>query len=214
MRLGLKGEVNVIEKEVSQQFHSVLRRLSDALTHLGIDWAVAGAVAANEYRDEIRSTTDLDVMLSLADKSVVVVENALLQQGWDVEIVGEWLLRAQHPVSGRLDVLVSGTDYEIGAITRANQVPIDENHTCKMLAIEDVVILKLIANRYRDNADVESILVTQPNFDREYMSPWIKEFELEERLQRIESSAMSRKHLTEKIRLNQPKNDKDRSLDE
>ena len=49
-----------------EPFVPALRDLSDALDHVGIDWAVAGAVAANNYRDATRTTTDLDVMLALA----------------------------------------------------------------------------------------------------------------------------------------------------
>ncbi len=167
----------------------------------GISWVVAGAVAANHYRDQIRTTIDLDVMLSLSDKSVNVVQDALQRHGWEsVEVVEDWLLRAQHPVMGRLDVLVSGTEYETGAIARAHQEDLDEEQTYRTLAIEDVLILKLIADRFQDNADVESILATQPEMDWDYMTNWIEEFDLEERLQRIESIAIERRSLTERIK--------------
>ena len=181
----------------SGYFTAALRDLSDALDPLGIRWAVAGAVAANQYRDQIRTTTDLDVLLSLTEQGVDVVVQALHQQGWhSVDVIGESLLRAQHPVGGRLDVLVSGTEYEKGAIERAPQVDLDESRTYRFLAIEDVMILKLIADRYRDNDDVESILVTRPDLDWEYMSIWLKEFDLESRLRRIEKVAISSGRMT------------------
>ena len=59
-----------------------LRDLSDALDPQGIDWAVTGAVAANNYRDQIRTTTDLDVILTLADNDIEDVRDALRQRGW------------------------------------------------------------------------------------------------------------------------------------
>ena len=69
-----------------------MRHLSDALDSVGVSWAVAGAVAANHYRDQIRTTADLDVMLSLADKSVDVVLDALHQHGWgSIEVIEDWL---------------------------------------------------------------------------------------------------------------------------
>ena len=183
-----------------EDFVAALCALCDALDSEGIDWAVAGAVAANNYRDQIRTTTDLDVILSLTDQNVQNVLDALHHYGWDsIEVVEDWLLRAQHPVTGRLDVLVSQTEYEKGALDRAQTVTLDERHTCKTLTIEDVLILKLIANRYRDNDDVESILVTRPNLDWAYMSRWIHEFGLQKRLQRIENAALTSGRMTQEI---------------
>lgn len=190
----------MVLSEINEQFATALRELSDALTPLGIDWAVAGAVAVNNYRDQIRTTTDLDVMLSLTDQTVEVVRDALHQHGWDqIEVIEKWLVRAQHPVTGRLDVLVTQTEYELGAIARAKIVSIDETHMCKTLAVEDVVILKLMADRYRDNADVQSILVNQPEFDWDYMAKWIEEFDLGERLKRIEDAAIAEGRLKERV---------------
>ena len=187
-------------EQASDRFKAALRDLSNALDPKGIKWAVAGAVAANQYRDQIRTTSDLDVILSLADRKIDVVLDALYKNGWtSSDVVTEWLVRAEHPVTGRLDVLISGTEYEVGAIARAKQVVLDDERTYKTLAVEDVLILKLIADRFLDNADVESILVQQPELDWDYMTKWIAEFELEERLKRIEDAALSSRRLTANI---------------
>ena len=155
-----------------------LRDLADALGHEGIDWAVAGAVAANVHREVIRTTNDLDVMIALAGQDLTVVQNALHERGWTTfAVAGDFLLRLGHPEAGRLDVMVSGTDYETGAIGRAHRVEHDEGLSFKTLAVEDVVILKLIADRSQDAADVESILATKPDFDKEYMTRWFEVFE-------------------------------------
>ncbi len=178
-----------------------LHNLSQALDTEGIDWAIAGAIAANFYRDQVRTTMDLDVLLSLTDKTLSVVVDALQTHGWrSVEVIDDWLLRAEHPDAGRVDILVSGTAYETEAITRAQQVALDNDHVYQTLAIEDVLILKLIADRFQDNADVESILATDPDLDWQYMSKWIDEFELSERFQRIENAALARGLLSKKIK--------------
>lgn len=177
-------------------FARALRDLSDTLDRSGIQWAVAGAVAANNYRDETRTTSDLDVMLALGGMDISEVQDALHQRGWVTTGVAEgFLLRVQHPEAGRVDLMVSGTDYETGAIARAHRVSHGENLSFKTLAVEDVVILKLIANRWRDHADIESILVAQPEFDREYMARWFEEFDLKERFSRIEATAKERDSL-------------------
>ena len=189
--------------ELSEHFKTALRDLSATLDPIGILWAVVGAVAANNYRDQVRTTTDLDVLLSLADKNVDVVIETFHQHGWhSVEIITDSLLRAQHPYAGRLDVLVSGTEYEKGAIARAHQIDLGQGRFYRTVAIEDVMILKLLADRFIDNADIESILLKRPELEWSYMSHWLQEFDLEGRLQRIEDAAIASGALTEKIRRN------------
>ena len=182
-------------------FIDAIRHLTLALEPKRIEWAVSGAVAANLYRDQVRSTSDLDVMVVIADKSIDVVTEALHQHGWtSTNVLDGWLIRAATPEGERLDVLVCTTEYERGAIARARKFELGGDRQCKTLAVEDVLILKLIADRFQDNADVESILATQPELDWEYMSQWLEEFDLEERLQRIEDSALAAGRLPRKIR--------------
>lgn len=189
----------------AEPFRHAIRDLVATLDPTGISWAVAGAVAANHYRDKVRVTMDLDVLLSLTDSSVDVVIDALQKEHWSaVELMENWLIRARHPVAGLLDILVSGTEYETGAIARAQHVRLDSDHTYRTLAVEDVLILKLIANRFQDDADVESILLTNPELDWDYMSRWFEEFGLEQRFERIEDAAIAGGRLTDKISRNSP----------
>ena len=176
-----------------EPFVPALRDLADILTRRGIEWAVAGAVAANNYRDETRTTSDLDVLLTLGASSISDIQDALHQRGWrTTALVPEgFLLRVEHPNHGRIDVLVSQTDYEDAALARAQAADLGANFRFKTLAVEDVLILKLIANRYRDIADVESILCARPRLDWPYMARWFAEFELDDRYQQIESGALA-----------------------
>lgn len=48
-----------------EPFLPALNDLAETLGANIADWAVAGAVAANNYRDETRTTTDIDVLLAL-----------------------------------------------------------------------------------------------------------------------------------------------------
>ena len=183
-------------------FKVALCILSEILGREGIEWAISDAVAANQYRDEIRATTDLDVIIALAGKSIDTVADALQKRGWSSsDVVADWLLRVEHPRAGRLDILASTTEYEVGAISRSNQVAFDfdNDRTFKVLAIEDVLILKLVADRYCDNADVESVLATYPKLDWDYIGKWIETFELDERLRRIEEGALKAGILNRRI---------------
>ena len=184
----------------SEPFRRALRDLSDAFDPAGISWAVTGAVAANQYRDQVRTTIDLDVILALPEQNVNGVAGLLQKHGWKtLEVIDNLLIRAEHSNEGRLDVLVSQTAYEKLAISRSDTASLDEERTYKTLAVEDVLILKLIAGRYLDNADVQSILVTRPELDWNYMEKWLGEFGLNDRLDRIETRAISEGRLAHKL---------------
>ena len=44
-------------------------------------------------------------------------------------------------------------------------------------SMEDVIIHKIFAGRPRDLEDVRSIILKNPDFDREYTRKWLKEFD-------------------------------------
>ena len=191
--------------EQSEHFATHLGDLSDVLDPLGIRWSVVGAVAANFYRDQIRTTSDLDVLISLSGQSVGALADLLCRHSWQsVEVITDSLLRAEHTIAGRLDILISKTDYEEGAISRALKENLDKNHAYRTLAIEDMLIHHLLADRYQDKADVVSVLIRRPELDWNYMSKWLKEFELEQRLEQIEAHALKKGQLSEPI-LRRPK---------
>ena len=185
---------------MGEETSNTLTNLAVALDREGVDWAVTGAVAANYYRDQVRTSSDLDILLTVGDKDLREIADALRNHEWvSVNEIMDGLLRAEHPVFGRLDVLLAATDYEVGAINRARQEELEPNLTCKTLAIEDVLITNLMAYRFSNNADVESILFRKPELDWDYLSYWIEEFDLGERLQRVEDAAIAGGRLSEKI---------------
>lgn len=54
------------------------------------------------------------------------------------------------------------------------------------VAAEDVIILKMIANRYKDLADVESILEAHVKLDRAYLDDWLAQWGVTERFRAVE----------------------------
>ena len=77
-------------------FIDAIRNLNSAFEPEGIQWAVAGAVAANLYRDQVRSTSGLVVMLTLVDQRIETVTAALNKNGWtSIGVLDDWLLRAE-----------------------------------------------------------------------------------------------------------------------
>ena len=97
---------------------------------------------------------------------------------------GGWLLRVAHPRYGVLDVIASETDYQRAALGRA-KVTMFGDIAPRALAVEDVLIHKLIVDRYKDEADVDDILRTHPVLDEDYLGKWLDEWGVRERYERI-----------------------------
>ena len=74
--------------------------------------------------------------------------------------------------------------YQDEALTRA-KVTTFGNIPLRALAVEDVIIHKLIADRYKDEADVDDILRTNPKLDETYLGKWLDEWGVRERYERI-----------------------------
>ena len=152
----------------------------------GADWAVVGGHAANLYRHDARATVDTDILVSLDRRTMEEVREMLSQGGWAVRSMpeGGWLLRVAHPRYGSLDVIASETEYQRAALARAKVTKFGDI-PLRALAVEDVIIHKLIAGRYKDEADVDDILRANPVFDRTYLSKWLDEWGVRERFERI-----------------------------
>ena len=160
-----------------------LAAIDRLLTAKGARWAVLGAHAANLYRDEVRATQDVDVLASLSVPMMKSLADDLESDGWQVRHRTEdgWLLRARHPRFGDVDVMCVQEEYQRTALSRAVQRAVDGMGVAPFLAVEDVIIHKLIANRLQDELDVVSILKGNPSLDAAHMERWLREWDLEER---------------------------------
>jgi hypothetical protein len=156
---------------VNEQPDAWAHEVGEVLDALGQPWAVAGALAALEYRAAARLTGDADVLTTWHTDLVDRLEGA----GYDVRATtsndGEYphLLRLKRGPSS-IDVLVVEDDYQQAALDRSA-----DNH---LLTIEDVLIHKVLADRARDRADVDSILSSNPELDHEYVDHWMEQWQI------------------------------------
>jgi hypothetical protein len=162
---------------------SALSAIARILRELGIRWVLIGALAANRYRQSPRLTQDVDFLLADAGPGVASLERAVRAAGWEVQRAspeGE-LLRLRHPELGIADLLIAGTDYQQEAIRRAVAEPLGNGESAAVLAVEDVIVHKLIAGRTQDIADIEAILAARIPFDAGYVERWATFWEVLDR---------------------------------
>ena len=165
------------------------------LDPLGIRWVIFGALAANLYRAETRLTQDVDLLLADAGPGVEALEAALGSSGWIVRraIPDGSMLRARHVEYGSVDLVLAETAYQSEALARAREEVLRDGTRVRVLAIEDVILHKLIAARSRDIADVESILDAAVPMDDRYLEHWAGEWEVLEPLRRLRDAAEARR---------------------
>jgi hypothetical protein len=168
------------------------------LDGLGIRWAVFGALAANLYRAETRFTQDLDLLLASSGPGVAALESALVSAGWKVQRVlpDGAMLRARHAELGVVDLVLAETPYQHEALARSRDEVLASGSRLRALAVEDIVLHKLIAGRARDIADVESILDAGAPMDEAYLERWASEWDVLEAWRSLRDAARARRART------------------
>lgn len=169
---------------------SALDALRELLAALGIPWVLIGALAANRYRITTRLTQDVDLLLAGLGPGLAALERALSDAGWSVRRAapGGEILRLRHPELGAADLIVAGTEYERTAIGRARPEALSPGSEVRVLAVEDVVVMKLIAGRAQDLADIEAILAAKPRLDDGYVTGWAEQWGVLDLWQRLRAS--------------------------
>jgi hypothetical protein len=156
-----------------------LAEVKEFLEGLGAGPIVIGAFAANEYRRSIRTTTDADLLA----RRVAGIREGLERRGYAVRGVSD--VDADNPHlfvcerdGCRVDVLIADTEYQKEAMSRASK---------GVLAVEDVIVHKLIAWREPDRGDIRSILQASDKIDTDYIERWAREWAVFDRWQEIQA---------------------------
>ena len=163
-----------------------LATLASLLDRLGIRWMLIGAIAANRYRITTRLTQDIDLLLGDMSAGLASLERALADAGWSLRraLPGGEILRLRHPELGAADLIVAGTDYERTALARAREERLGALNV-RIAAPEDVIVLKLIAGRAQDVADIEAIFAAKPRLDEAYIEEWVEFWGVSELWRRV-----------------------------
>jgi hypothetical protein len=131
-------------------FERAVKAVSRMFADAGIRHVLVGALAANAYRNRPRTTEDIDFLVGdeafeTHDGGFVTLRVPVVEfDGIDID---------QVPLTGALKVIEDGL----------NQAPSSEG--VPIASLETVVILKLLAGRTQDLADIEAIV--ESGADRE-----------------------------------------------
>ena len=173
---------------MSPDVNETIRYFSRLLSERKAPWAIAGALAANAYRLEARTTTDIDLVIEIDEPGYSELTGRLRQDGWTMRPAGGERLafpdiaRLRHPSLMPADLLLAKTPYQSTAVARAAFVDVlSSGEPLPCLTAEDVVIHKLLASRHRDLDDLDSLAKAGVALDEDYVRRWCEEWEILDR---------------------------------
>ncbi len=161
--------------------------ISSVLNKEKISYAIIGGIAIS-YWSVPRYTKDLDLTLSLTHTNWVKLKKTL-----DANKV-KWIL-IQQPLEESIpdlvrltwknqliDFQISKTKHQESLIKRRKKV-ILEGRAIYIASPEDIFVLKLLANRPQDRADIHQLIQDVKKMNLPYIRKWCKFWEIQDRLE-------------------------------
>ncbi|HEY2253637.1 MAG TPA: nucleotidyl transferase AbiEii/AbiGii toxin family protein [Planctomycetaceae bacterium] len=173
----------------------VLKRLSALFEEHGLEFAVMGGFAVRTYAIP-RPTYDVDFTLAVDRPGLVKIFAAVKQlgltvpeeyeRGWTDKVGGMPVVKFRHYLQDRgidIDVFLAENEFQRGLLARRRKEAVNGFSTW-VVSAEDLILLKLLANRPRDLLDVQDVLFTQGQLDEQYLRKWADELNVSDRLER------------------------------
>jgi|SRR5882672_7380734 len=171
-----------MSERVPEAFVRVLEDLSGWLESARIPAMVVGGVAA-AILGRPRATRDIDALAILPDDQCADALSAARNHGIVARIEDPLafarrthVLLLRHAESGiDIDVILGRLPFEEEAVARGRFHDLGGVRT-KLPRVEDLLIMKAVAQRPQDLRDIEGLLDANPEADVERVRAWVREF--------------------------------------
>lgn len=173
-----------------------LRDIAAELDRMSVPYAVMGGLAVRVYGIP-RATYDVDLTVSIPRPRLAELFERVqamgftvpevFQSGWVDEIAGMPLVKfrlylQEHGID--IDVFLAESPYQEELIARRRASDV-EGTRIWLVSPEDLILLKLVAHRPRDLADIGDVLFTQGQLDEAYLRRWAHELDVSDRLEEV-----------------------------
>jgi hypothetical protein len=163
-------------------FGELLRDLVAWLDAAQVEGVVIGGLAAS-ILGRPRATRDVDLLVWLEPERWNEFLSLSSRFGFrprisdplDFAELSRVLLLRHEPSSIDLDISLGGLPFEEEAVARGARVDI-EGVQVPLVSAQDLLVMKAVAHRPRDLADIEAVLDRNPGMDLEGAQNWIREF--------------------------------------
>ena len=156
--------------------------LQRLLTQFDNQGVITGGIAAS-LLGQPRFTADLDVVILLSTNDLPKLIEVAAQEGMvgriaDAEAFAmkNRVLLLQHQSSGiKIDISLGMLPFEAEMIERGQVISVG-NIQLRLPTPEDLIIMKAVAHRPKDLADIQAIAAGHPNLDKERIRSWVEQF--------------------------------------
>lgn len=161
---------------------SALNALARWFEREGIEGAIVGGVAAS-LLGRPRMTRDVDAVVLVDEYGWERFVDSGRRSGFDPRIDDPIefarrtrVLLMRHTSSGiDIDISLGALPFEREMIDRHQSMTVGPV-TIPVITPEDLIIMKALARRPRDMADIESVLDANPEMDLDRIRDWLREF--------------------------------------
>jgi hypothetical protein len=170
-------------------------RIAGTLEEARVPFAFIGGVALGAWGIP-RATFDLDVAIALDGTSLETVFGAFERRGLVLDPVfsrgfrdrvgGMEKVHVHVPTGATLlavDVFLAGSPFLKSVLIRRRTVDLGRGPV-PICTAADLILFKLIADRWKDRADIENLISIQGVPEREYLEKWAEELGVRDRLER------------------------------
>jgi hypothetical protein len=160
-----------------------IAQLLPVLDHLAAPYALMGGIAVRAYGIP-RPTYDVDFTLALPRERLHELYDGVqqigytvpepFQQGWVDQVSGLPLVKFRWYRQGQgidIDIFLAEAPFQHEVLRRRRSLQLN-GLTAWLVSPEDLVLLKLLAARPRDLADIGDVLFTQGQLDEAYLRHW------------------------------------------
>jgi predicted nucleotidyltransferase len=169
-----------------------VRKATSLLAERGVAYALIGGHAVNVWAAP-RFTRDVDVTVQASVPEMAALKEALLQAGLKVDrefgaelASGPDFVRFSAPDGVLiLEIQNAKTDFQRQVVQRAR-----EEDGVRVASPEDLIVLKLIANRSKDEVDLQN-LTALGALDWSYIERWATSWGVRDRLDRLRRTTNS-----------------------
>jgi hypothetical protein len=173
---------------------SLLHEFAGIFDSLHAPYAVMGGWAVRLYGLP-RPTYDIDFTITIPREKLPDLYDAVREagfgvseqfaSGWVDAVAGMPLVKFRLFVDDRtidIDVFIAESEYQQAVMARRREYAVS-GKSAWFVSPEDLILLKLVASRKRDLADIEDILLAQPELDEAYLRQWATHLGVEGQLQ-------------------------------
>ncbi|MBU1076877.1 MAG: nucleotidyltransferase [Spirochaetes bacterium] len=164
-------------------FKELISTTGKILDKNNIPYMIIGGQAVLLY-GEPRMTKDIDITLGADTEKLPHLLDIIkkiplkpLPENTMAFVHKTMVLPALHNKTGiRVDFIFSFSPYEREAIKHGKKVKLN-GVNINFASVEDVIIHKIIADRERDREDIRTIVLKNPDINKNYIIKWLREFD-------------------------------------